>query len=208
MSCIEGSLPSVSANRRKKNNGPLGARFRCPGRFQEHIAMRLIPSFSVLIPCLALLACQSGPPPAQARLQDSHADVADGRVDTFRVTSTGLIGGPQPVDQPMKHLHDDNVYPIDAGRTIHVTIEGRINYTNTFKAMFGNPHAVTGRIDIVAPADASYVVRGEIGATESVVWLEDVATHAVVDRKFTATFPADVEPQRYAPGEHVPIGDR
>ena len=165
-----------------------------------------IRGLSILLSCLALAACQgAGPasqaaPHAHASVAGSHVDVGDDQVSTFRVTA--IDGWPvnRAADQdPSKTLGVDVVNDIDAGRPVRVAFEGLTRYRNTVRSLFWSTHGVDGSVEFVPAADTRYVVRGEIGAEGSVVWLENAATHEIVTRKF-AVAPGAAS----APDVHLP----
>jgi hypothetical protein len=159
----------------------------------EAPSMRLHRPLFLVSACLtlALAACQTAgggsdaAPRPQATVVGSHLDDGNGRIDTFQVTE--IAGRPVGrTDEPMKTLGVDAGYHVDAGRQVHLEIEGLTRYSNPAKTLFWDPHRVTGALDFVPAAQARYVVRGEIGPEGSTVWLEDDASHEVISRKFVA----------------------
>jgi hypothetical protein len=157
----------------------------------------------LLLACLVVTGCQGlgggakdAAPSPQASVAGSHLDDGNGRIDTFRVIE---IDG-RPVgrtDEPSKTIGIDATYRIDATRKVHLEFEGLARYSNPMKTLFWDPHTVQGSVDFVPAAAGRYVVRGEIGAEGSSVWLEDDASHEVVSRKFTvAPKPPAAVPER------------
>ena len=165
-----------------------------------------IRGLSILLSCLALAACQgAGPasqaaPHAHASVAGSHVDVGDDQVSTFRVTEINGWPVNRAAEQdPSRTLGVDLVNDIDAGRPVRVAFEGLTRYRNTVRSLFWSTHGVDGSVEFVPAADTRYVVRGEIGAEGSVVWLENAATHEIVTRKF-AVAPGAAS----APDVHLP----
>lgn len=149
-----------------------------------------IRGLSIALASLALAACQDlsqiqdNPALPHATVAGSHVDTSPDQVDTFRVLT---IGG-HPVNnlgvEPARTMGVDAVNGIAAGRNVQIEFEGIARYRNTVRALFWSPMHVDGKVDFVPAAGAQYVVRGQISASGSTVWIEDAATHQVVDRKF------------------------
>jgi hypothetical protein len=146
----------------------------------------------LLLTTVALAACQ-GLPPADfsarphASLVGSHAEAADDRVDTFRVTA--LNGWPvnRAAEQdPSRSLGVDSINAIEPGRPVRVEFEGLARYRNPARSLFWDARRVEGSVEFVPVVDVRYVVRGELGDAGSSVWLENDSTHEVIGRKFSA----------------------
>ena len=153
--------------------------------------MRLRSSTVPLLACLLLAACadtgpsQDAAPRSTATVSGSHVDDGNGRIDTFRVTQ--LDRRPVGRDaEPSKSLGIDATNTVTAGVRLHVEFEGLARFRNPAKTLFWDPRRVEGSVDFAPAAGAHYVVRGEIGPEASTVWLEDDASHEIVDRKFVA----------------------
>jgi len=145
-----------------------------------------------LVSCLVLAACAVSLPPGDlsgqphATVSGSHVDSPES-VDTFRVTA---IGG-WPVNRtaeadPSKTFGVDLSNMLVPGRPVRVEFEGLARYRNAARTLFADPRRVEGSAEFVPTADQRVVVRGQIDAEQSTVWLEDERTHELIGRKFAA----------------------
>jgi hypothetical protein len=148
-----------------------------------------IRGLSIVLASLLLGACQDlaqmqdDPALPHATIAGSHTTADQDRYDTFRVLEIG--GHPVVLGlDPSKTLGVDAVNGIAVGRNVQVTFEGLARYRNSARSLFWSSMHVDGKVDFVPASNAQYVVRGEIAPSGSTVWIEDAATHQVIDHKF------------------------
>lgn len=68
-------------------------------------------------------------------------------------------------------------------RPITLKLVGRTEYGAPILALTNAVYQVKGDVQFEPEANKSYMVKGELGENYSAVWLEDVATSAVVGKK-------------------------
>jgi hypothetical protein len=167
--------------------------------------MRLA-ALTINIAAAVLAGCQAfAPEPDVASLPhgavtDSHIDVTDDRVDTFRVLEINGRRVLELGDQPIKKIGHDFTNLVAAGRPARIEVEGFASYYNTARRMFWNPMHVQGIVQFVPSADARYVLRGTVTPDLSSVWIENEATHEVVGAKISAAGRGSASPADAASG--------
>lgn len=147
---------------------------------------------TITIIAATLAGCQAfAPQPgvatlAHASVTDSHLDVTDDRVDTFRVLEVDRRSVLDLGDQPTRKIGHDFTNLVAAGRPVRLEVEGLAFYYNTVRRLFWDPMHVQGVIEFMPAADARYVLHGSVTPELSTVWIENAATHEVVGAKVSA----------------------
>jgi hypothetical protein len=70
------------------------------------------------------------------------------------------------------------------------TIAGVTRYATALEELRNPAYSIIGMVQFTPEPDGQYVVRGELGEGRQAVWIEDVRTGAVMDRKIEKTGPA------------------
>ncbi len=68
-------------------------------------------------------------------------------------------------------------------RTSVLKIVGRTEYAAPILALTNTVYQVAGEVSFRPEADRTYVVKGELGETRSIVWIEDAESGAMVANK-------------------------
>lgn len=162
--------------------------------------MRLLALTPIAAAFAALAGCQALPDPAtlpHATVVGTHVDVDGDRFDTFRVLRVdGDLVLPD-VDQPVKLLGKDASTLVPVGRPVQLELEGFAFYKATSHRFLWDAMRAQGTISFVPVAGATYMLHGTIAPEASSVWLEDEATHQVVDHRIST-------PGRAASGADAP----
>lgn len=80
-----------------------------------------------------------------------------------------------------------NPYLIDrqvpANKPVKLSLAAKTQYGAPIQELFGKVYQVKGEITFTPEKGKKYIVKGELGAGVSLVWLEDEETHQVIDKK-------------------------
>lgn len=76
---------------------------------------------------------------------------------------------------------------VPANKQVKLTLAAKTQYGAPIQELFGKVYQVKGEITFTPEKDKKYRVVGELGEGSSSVWLEDEATHQVIDKKIQAS---------------------
>jgi hypothetical protein len=171
------------------------APLRCTGqgKFKSRVGELCL---VVLALGLALAACTVNPVPEGytgpiAYISDSAHAAGSTRGDMFYVTHVNgqRISDRAASTRSANYGRGFRMTPSVIGRKIPAqgpttfTIMGRTQVGAPIQALFVTMFEVTGDVTFTPQPDRTYIVRGVLGKDYSAVWIEDVQTSEVIDKK-------------------------
>lgn len=151
--------------------------------------------FALLALGLAISGCTSSPVPEGytgplAHIEDSTGNSETPGVDFFVLDAVNGQAINESIAATLSANYGQGFYmqPVVVGRDVPAqratfTIRGTTHYAAPILALTNTVFRIEGQVTFTPAANGRYVVRGKLGKHHSAVWIEEVGTGRVMDRK-------------------------